>query len=195
MTSIPINRLFPFILAFLFLPSVIMLHEGGHYIAATFLGMQPKLGYRSVSFGQSSASKLNRIVVPSAGPIVDLSFCLCGAIWLASRRQGKNNEPFSLKDWSAYIFSMACLRWLLQPMGLLIINPAGISDERKISLAIGLQEWFVPCVLSLIALIVIINSLYLSPLRSRLSSFLTVSISIGCGVYLWAYVLGPLIIR
>ena len=69
----------------------LILHEGGHFIAALSLGQHATLFHNYVGYNDETATLNQRIIFAAAGPVVSLLIGFTGHLWLHK----KNMNPFS----------------------------------------------------------------------------------------------------
>lgn len=188
------GNLFRFFLGILFAPTIILLHECGHYAAATAFGFNPKLHSSEISL-QTTKREINHgefMVITAAGPAVEAVLALGGIYWLWQLRHKRKLAPVTSIDWLPTFFAICAGRWLRCFTG----TPASPQpgDEAKLSGNFGLPHWFLPYFLAPFALLILVTAIRLHPPGSRLIPFASVILG-GClGGFLWLHWLGPRIL-
>jgi hypothetical protein len=184
----------PMLLAFVIGPSIVLLHELGHYFSALALGMHPQLGVMRVEIGFARLAK--RIVATSSGPTVDVAICLVGLLWLIKRKRDKPFTPFELQHWLFFVLSLASLRWIIQPLFSWAIPGAGwfgLLDEQQVSSMLGLPGFVLPVMAVLFGVCAFCVSISLHPKGTKLIALAKTIPAMCLGMAVWAFIVGPAI--
>lgn len=83
----------------IFFPSGMLLHESGHYLAATCAGAEPDFSYRRVTYSRENLSELADAVIQAAGPSIEVVFVLTGMLLIHITRARKRSELPGLRFW------------------------------------------------------------------------------------------------
>lgn len=182
--------LVPLVFGLFLAPVVIVLHETGHYIAASALGLSPRFGYAAVEFTPLRSESLHAILAAS-GPLVEFVLTLVGLFWLWRLRSERRHFVPTARDWLATACALAAGRWLRCFTGT-PANPLP-ADEAFLSQAVGLPSWALPYALAPLAAGVIIYVIRLHPEGMRLLPFSVMFAAGGSGLLLWFTTVGPLL--
>jgi hypothetical protein len=184
----PKKLLVPFVFGLCLVPGFIVLHEAGHYIAASALGLDPRFEYAEVKL-TLPASESQRAAVVASGPLVELVLTLVGVIWLSRLRSDRRHLAPTARDWLATGCALAAARWLRCFTGT-PANPKP-ADEAFLSQFLGLPSWVLPYALAPLAVAAIVYVIRLHPAKMRLLPFSVVFAAGLGGLFLWLTAVGP----
>ncbi len=188
-----IKRIFiPFFFGILLAPLFIVLHEGGHYLAAAALGFQPRLHYGEIS-ADFSRNRRGSTLLTGAGPAAQAILAGGGFLWLYRRRHNCRTKPAGGLDWLATWMSLNVGRWLAGSLSY-PLSGTQLRDEALVFRVCGIPKWHGFSCLSLLSLIVIVLTIRLHPPRSRLIPFSFACIGGLVGVNLWLRWIGPVLL-
>ncbi|HSY16914.1 MAG TPA: hypothetical protein VK815_01205 [Candidatus Acidoferrales bacterium] len=171
-------------------PTVILLHECGHYFVANAFGLTPSFHFAEirVTLPQPCPPHVLRLGV-GAGPAVEASLALGGLFWLWHRRRHRLTSSVTPADWIATYPALCAARWLRCLYG----TPAQPvpKDEAMLSASFGFPPWLLPYLLAPAALMLLILTIRLHPRGNRLIPFLPVFLGLFLGAFLWLKMVGP----
>jgi hypothetical protein len=124
-----------------FPPFLIILHELGHYLAASAWGYAPTLSYGEVRYSRPNPDP-NHIdcAIATAGPLVEVTLACIGVAGLArARRRLPSMTAWELWTWT--VLAGAGLRWFK------VLAQGPQSDEASISVHFGQPYYVLPLVL------------------------------------------------
>lgn len=188
-----IQNLNRFSFGVVFAPVVILLHECGHYIAATALGFTAYFHFAEtgIRIPQPIPPYIFRLTV-GAGPAVEVLLTIGGFFWLRHLRQNRLQSVATYADWLATFLVLCAGRWL-RAFASAPSNPMP-SDEAKLSANFGLPSWLLPYLLALMALAILIAAIRLHPRGNRLVPFVSAILGMAVGIVVWLKIIGPRIL-
>ena len=184
-----------FALAFFLAPTIIILHECGHYVVHYLQGHHPVIYSSEVDIRTASTSgRVGQILSLLGGPLVEGALCIGGFIWLKLRRQRfMDTEPTTL-DWLATLMALCCGRWIHHMPGVLwTLHRVGWnrSDEAGVSTLLGLPPLVMPVALFLSACWMFVAIIQMHPRPLRLRHFGALFLGGVLGGVLWMCFVGP----
>jgi membrane-associated protease RseP (regulator of RpoE activity) len=132
----------PFYLWFVFVFLITnLIHEGGHWLMAAALGMDPRFGLNTVRYA-AGAADWQRALANAAGPLVTI---VQGIMAYVVVRRRASLKAFAFLYAAAFMRMMAMLVSVMHP-----------NDEARLSMYFGLGKWTLPILVAagLIALAV-----------------------------------------
>src|ERR1041384_4386045 len=132
----PARIILPLIVGLIAAPSIILLHECGHYVIAAVVGLKPKLEYAAVNFTPPPQEFPG---VVAAGPMVEALLAAGGIVLLWRLRSQRRAAVPDFYDWVATGCEMAAGRWLGSFTGI-----PELEDEAFLSRALGLPPSVLP---------------------------------------------------
>jgi hypothetical protein len=188
-----IQNLNKFFFGVIFAPVVILLHECGHYIAATALGFSSYFHFAEtgIRLPQPTPPHILCLTV-GAGPAVEALLTSVGSFWLRHLRKNRLQSVATYADWLATFLILCAGRWL-RAFASAPSNPMP-SDEAKLSANFGLPSWFLPYLLALMALAILMAAISLHPRGNRLVPFASAILGMAVGIVVWLKIIGPRIL-
>lgn len=168
----------------IFFPCGMLLHEGGHWIAAKFFGWDTHFAYSRTSFTASDLTTRSYFVFIAAGPLVDVAFVATGLLYLYWTRHSGKKRTLRAAFWFASALVFSAMRWLKAPF------QEG-ADESRISDLLEMPWQVVPWILFLPACLVF-ACLVWTHYRER--TLVPLGIGFGAGMLSflsWYFLVGP----
>lgn len=169
----------------LFFPVGMLLHEGGHWIAAKCFGWDTHFAYSQVAFyNVTDLSRRSYCIFKLAGPLVDVAFVSIGLTYFSRAGSSAQSRASRLRYWIATALLLSAMRWLKAPF-----QPG--ADESTISELLGMPWYVIPYALFAPACLVIA---YLIRIHFREGTLVPLVIGFGSGMssfLLWYLLLGP----
>ncbi len=185
------RSLLPFLLGLAIAPSFVVLHEGGHFLAAVAFGFHPEFHYANVSYRLSRPPAPGTdLAITATGPAVQALLAAGGLLWLHRRRRGRRAEPASGIDWVATWLVFNAGRWLGGGLARPFTGTA-LRDEMTLSAAAGAPAWAVLSLLCLLSIGALAFAIRLHPPRSRLLPFAGAGAGGALAAILWLRIVGP----
>jgi hypothetical protein len=189
------KHLVPFLCGFVGCPAFIWLHECGHYVAGSCLGLSAKLHFGETVFTSPKGyiTQHENVLATSGGPLLGVILATLGFFWLRRLRMNRNEAPATATDWlatSLLVFNAG--RWFRAFAGT-PLHPLP-TDEAFLAAAIGVPPWLLTYSLGLLAVVALVATVRLYPPRGRLFPFLSLGLGGVLGAFLWMNLVGPFLL-
>lgn len=165
-----------------------LVHESGHFLAATCLGWKTHFAYSRVALlNDEDPSRLSLLIFKAAGPLVDVAAVTFGLLFLHRHRYLASSRTPGIGFWIATGLVFSAMRWLKGPF------QKG-CDEAEISVLLGLPWYALPWI-SLLPACFAIAYLLRAHFRERTLIPLSIGFAFGMSSFLmWYLVIGPRIL-
>lgn len=174
----------------IFAPTVILLHECGHYIAAAAFGLRAYFHSSETAIRMPPHTPPHVLrLIAGAGPAVETALTIGGFYWLWRLRRNRRESSVTLTDWFATFLILCGARWLRCLAG----TPAHPlpSDEAFLSGSLGFPPWLLSYLFAPVGLAIIIAAIRLHPRGNRLVPFVSAFLGMAVGGFVWLKIIGP----
>ena len=189
------KHLLPFLCALVACPAFILLHECGHYVAGSCLGLSPTLhaGEVQPNPAKEKITQHAEILFTSGGPLMGAVLAVVGFLWLRRLRVHRREAASNSCDWLATSLVLLNVGRGFQALAGTPSHPRP-SDEAFLSRALGLPAYLFPYSFGLLAVIALVGTVRLHPPGGRLLPFLSMLLGSVIGALLWLELVGPFLL-